>query len=102
MSIGALHLPRSEANREGDALSSRLAEISMTLGEERCPTCDGSGVVARNDQRYPCPTCSPSDAGAPYSAIHGADHGAAPRMVRSAAYALGAAGVVAMLALLLK
>jgi len=102
MSAGAPRLPRSEASREGDVLSSRMAEITMTLGEERCPTCDGSGVVARSHQRYPCPTCSPSDAGAPYSAIYGADHGSGPRIVRSAAYALGAAGVVAMLALLLK
>jgi hypothetical protein len=75
----------------------------MTLGAERCPTCDGSGLVARNEQRYRCPTCSPaSDAGAPYSAIYGGGDGSALRFIRSAVYAVGAAGVVAMLALLIR
>jgi hypothetical protein len=75
----------------------------MTLGAERCPTCDGSGFVARNHQRYHCPTCSPSSAaGAPHSAIYGGDHRSALRIVLSAVYAVGAAGVVAMLGLLLK
>jgi hypothetical protein len=75
----------------------------MTSSEERCPTCDGTGLVSRNDQRTPCPTCSPAGNGsAPYLAPNESDRSGAVRIVRSAAYVVGAAAVLAMLALLIK
>ena len=75
----------------------------MTSSEERCPTCDGTGLVSRNDQRTPCPTCSPEGNGsAPYLAPNKSDRSGALRIVRSAAYAVGAAAVLAVMALLIK
>jgi len=75
----------------------------MTLSEERCPTCDGSGFVARDDQRSPCPTCSPtSSATAPYLAHNVADQSGALVVLRFAAYLIGAAAFVAALALVIK
>jgi len=71
----------------------------MTLSDDRCPTCDGSGFVVRNDQRYPCPTCS---AGSAASGPYLADHSSALRIARSAAYVIGAAAIVAVLALVIK
>jgi hypothetical protein len=47
----------------------------MTLSEAHCPTCDGTGFVSRNNQRAPCPTCSPASNGSvPYLAPHIPDH----------------------------
>jgi hypothetical protein len=75
----------------------------MTLSEERCPTCDGSGFVARNNQRAPCPTCSQaSNTTTPYLATGAPYDSSALRIVRSAAYLVGAAALVAALALLIK
>jgi hypothetical protein len=75
----------------------------MTSSEERCPTCDGTGFVSRNDQRTPCPTCSPAGNGsAPYLAPNESDRSGALRTVRSAAYAVGAAAVLAVSAFLIK
>jgi len=75
----------------------------MTLSDDRCPTCDGSGFVVRNDQRYPCPTCSAgSAASGPYLAADNPDHSSALRIARSAAYVIGAAAIVAVLALVIK
>ena len=75
----------------------------MTSSEERCPTCDGSGSVARNNQRYSCPTCSPkSDASGPYLAGDAPDRGSALRIARSAAYVMGAAALVAVVAVVIK
>jgi hypothetical protein len=74
----------------------------MPSSDDRCPTCDGSGFVARSDRRYPCPTCSPtSDASGPYLAADPAK-GSAVHIARSAAYGLGAAALIAVLALVLK
>ena len=74
----------------------------MTSSEERCPTCDGTGLVSRNDQllarrvhpiamevRRISPPTNPTDSGA-------------LRIVRSAAYAVGAAAVLVLMALLIK
>ena len=73
----------------------------MTSSDDRCPTCNGSGLIARSDQRYPCPTCSPSDASWPYLAADEPDDSSALRMARSAAYGLGAAALIAVLALVI-
>jgi hypothetical protein len=75
----------------------------VTLSEVRCPTCDGSGFVARNDQRFPCPTCSPrTSASAPYLAANEREDGSALRIMRLAAYVVGAAALVALLALVMR
>jgi len=74
----------------------------MISTEERCPTCDGSGFVARNDQRFSCPTCSPrSDVGGPYLIPNDPHHSSALHIARSAAYVVGAGALVAVLALLI-
>jgi hypothetical protein len=74
----------------------------VTLSEVRCPTCDGSGFVARNDQRFPCPTCSPTGGvSAPYLAPNEREDGVALRIFRRAAYAVGAAALIALFALLI-
>jgi hypothetical protein len=74
----------------------------MTSSEERCPTCDGTGFVTRDDQRYPCPTCSPrSDVGGPHLTAEGRDQSNALRIARAAAYLMGAAALVAVLALVM-
>ena len=76
----------------------------MTLSEERCPTCDGSGVVSRGDQRFACPTCSPTTNGrGPYltpADFH--DQSNALRIVRWAAYLVGAVAFLAVLALMIR
>ena len=75
----------------------------MTLSEERCPTCDGSGFVARNDQRSACPTCSPtSSVTAPYHAHNVPNESSALVLLRFAAYLIGAAALIAALALVIK
>jgi len=75
----------------------------MSHSEERCPTCDGSGVIVRNDQRSPCPTCSPAgNIAAPYLAPNVLDDTGALRMVRFAAYLVGAAALIAALVLVIK
>jgi len=75
----------------------------MILSDDRCPTCDGSGFVVRSDQRYPCPTCSAgSAASGPYLAAGNPDRSSALRIARSAAYVIGAAALVAVLALVIK
>jgi hypothetical protein len=74
----------------------------MTLSEERCPTCDGSGFVSR-DERFACPTCSPtSNVSAPYVVADNPDQSNALRIMRWAAYLVGAAALIALLALLIK
>jgi hypothetical protein len=74
----------------------------MTSSEERCPTCDGTGFVTRDDQHYSCPTCSPrSDVGRPHLTAEGGNQSHALRIARTAAYLMGAAALVAVLALLL-
>jgi hypothetical protein len=75
----------------------------MTSSEERCPTCDGSGFVMRGDQRLPCPTCSPTNSTSePYLARNGSGETLASRVFRWAAYIVGAAALVAAIALLIK
>jgi hypothetical protein len=75
----------------------------MTQSEERCPTCDGSGFVARNNQRAPCPTCSQaSNTTTPYLAPDAPYESSVLRIVHSAAYLVGATAIVAALALLIK
>jgi hypothetical protein len=79
-----------------------VRESFMPSNDDQCPTCDGSGFVARGDQRYPCPTCSPtSDAGGPYLAAD-PDQSNALSVVRSVAYGLGAAALIAVLVLVIK
>lgn len=74
----------------------------MTSSNERCPTCDGTGFVARHDQRYPCPTCSPSsDGGGPYFAADDPEQSRARRIARVAVCAMAAAALVAVLAMLI-
>jgi hypothetical protein len=76
----------------------------MISTEERCPTCEGSGFVARNDQRLSCPTFSPkSDVSGPYLSLSPNDlhHGSALHIARSAAYVVGAGALFAVLALLI-
>ena len=33
---------------------------SRTIRAEHCPTCDGTNLVARGNDRIACPTCSPT------------------------------------------
>jgi hypothetical protein len=64
------------------------------------PTCDGSGFIAQNDQQYPCPACSPaSDASGPCLAADEYDKSSALHIARSATYGMGAAALIAVLAL---
>jgi DnaJ-class molecular chaperone len=75
----------------------------VTLREERCPTCDGTGSIARDNQQYPCPTCSPSsEESVPYLAPNDSHDSSALRLARTAAYVVGVAAVVAVMALLIK
>jgi len=76
----------------------------MTSSDHRCPTCDGSGFVTRNDQRYPCPTCTPTtDIGRPYLTADEPDPSSGPlQIARSVAYGFGAAALIALLALIVK
>jgi hypothetical protein len=74
----------------------------MPSSDDRCPTCDGSGSVTRNDQQYPCPTCSPTtDIGRPYLSADEPPIGPF-HTARSVAYGLGAAAVIGALALIVK
>jgi len=75
----------------------------MTLSEGLCPTCDGSGFVARNSHRSACPTCSPTNSvTAPYLAPSDPSQSSALRILRLAVYLVGADTFVAALALLIK
>ena len=75
----------------------------MSLSIERCPTCDGSGFIARNDHRTACPTCSPtSNESAPYVAPDDHSQSSTLRILRSAAWLVGAAAFIAALVLLAK
>jgi hypothetical protein len=69
----------------------------MTLSEELCPTCDGSGFVGRNDQPSPCPTCSPRTVA---TAPIGPGEPDAPNAHRIVGWASWVVGVVAVIALL--
>jgi DnaJ-class molecular chaperone len=74
----------------------------MTSSDDRCPTCDGSGFVARNDQQYPCPTCSlATDTGKPHLTAE-PDGSGTLHIARSVAYGLGAAAVIGALAFVVK
>jgi hypothetical protein len=78
-------------------------ETLVTLSEERCPTCDGTGSIMRENREFPCPTCSPSnDVSVPRLATADPHNGGALRIVRAAAYVVGAVAVLAVLALLIK
>ena len=73
----------------------------MPSSDDRCPTCDGSGFVARNDQRYPCPTCSPTgDVSGPCLAAV-PDESSALSIARSAAHGLGLAALIAAMVMVL-
>jgi len=75
----------------------------MPSSDDQCPTCDGSGVVTRNDQEYPCPTCSPTtDIGRPYLTADEPAPISPLHIARSVAYGLGAAALIAVLALIAK
>jgi hypothetical protein len=75
----------------------------MKSRDDRCPTCDGNGVVARSDQQYPCPTCSPAtDTGRPYLTADKPEQSGPLQMARSVAYGLAAAAVIGVLALVVK
>ena len=79
-----------------------VREVLMPSSDDRCPTCDGSGFVARNEQQYPCPTCTPAtDIGRPYLTADEPDPTSPLHIARSVAYGLGAAGLIAALALVI-
>ena len=46
------------STRDTFAVSSTTT--TRTISAEHCPTCDGTNVVARGDDRIACPTCSPT------------------------------------------
>jgi hypothetical protein len=78
-------------------------EAFVTLSEERCPTCDGTGSIVRENREYPCPTCSPSTVvSAPRLASADPHNGSALRFTRVAAYVVGTLAVLAVLALVIK
>jgi len=80
-----------------------VREKSMPSSDDRCPTCDGSGSVTRNDQQYPCPTCSPTtDIGRPYLTAEEPGPSSPFRIARSVAYGLGVAAIIGVLAILIK
>lgn len=74
----------------------------MTSSDDRCPTCDGSGSVTRDDKQYPCPTCAPTtDIGRPYLSADEPGRRNPFHTAQSVAYGLGVAVLVAVLALVL-
>lgn len=77
-------------------------ESFMTVSEEHCPTCDGSGFVGRNDQRSPCPTCSPRTVPTAPITRGEFDTGNALRIVRWAAWLVAAVALIAVLAVVFK
>src|SRR5262245_2605227 len=80
-----------------------VRESSMPSSDDQCPTCDGSGFVVRNEQQYPCPTCSPTtDIGRPYLTADETAPSSPFHIARSVAYGLGAAALFAVLALVLR
>ena len=88
-------------DQKQDVKVSAVRESFMPSSDDRCPTCDGSGFVARSDQHYACPTCSPtSDAGGPYLAAD-PDQSNALSVARSAAYGLGAAALISVVVLVI-
>jgi hypothetical protein len=74
----------------------------VAVSEGRCPTCDGSGYIARNGHGWPCPTCSPSAAGAPALRSDDDIQTGILRYVRWSASFVGAVAFVVMVALLIK
>jgi hypothetical protein len=75
----------------------------MPSSDDRCPTCDGSGSVTRNDKQYPCPTCSPTtDIGRPYLSADEPAPSSPFHMARAAAYGLAAAALIAVLAIVVR
>jgi len=75
----------------------------MTFNEEQCPTCGGSGFIAPNDQCSACPTCSPTTSEIlPYPAPIDRTQGSTLPILRFAAYLVGAAALIAVLALVIK
>jgi hypothetical protein len=70
----------------------------MTFSNEHCPTCEGSGFVGRKDQRSPCPTCSPRTVQTAPIARGEAHTGNVLRIVRWAAWLVGAVALMAVLA----
>jgi hypothetical protein len=75
----------------------------MPSSDDRCPTCEGSGFVARHDEQHPCPTCSPTtDIGRPYLTADELSLSNPFHIARSVAYGLGVAAVIAALALAVK
>jgi hypothetical protein len=75
----------------------------MSSTDDQCPTCDGRSFVVRNKQQYPCPTCSPAtETRGPYLTANEPEPSGPLQMARSTAYGLGAALVIAALALVAK
>jgi hypothetical protein len=46
------------STRDTFAVSSTTT--TRTISAEHCPTCDGTNLVARGNDRIDCPTCSPA------------------------------------------
>jgi len=75
----------------------------MAVSEERCPTCDGSGHIARSGRGWPCPTCAPASAsGAPSLRSNEDIQTGILRYVRRAASFVGVVAFLVMVALLVK
>lgn len=75
----------------------------MAVSEERCPTCDGSGYIARSGHGWPCPTCSPSSAvGAPSFRSDDDIQTGIRRYLRWAASFVGAVAFVVVVVLLVR
>jgi len=75
----------------------------VAVNEKRCPTCDGSGYIARSGHGWPCPTCSPASAAdAPTLRSDDDNQTGILRYVRWAVSFVGAVAFVVMVALLVK
>ena len=56
--VGDSHAPRSSNENDSEGLGGEALE-SITDDENKCPHCDGEGVVPDNNMDYhPCDTCS--------------------------------------------
>jgi len=71
----------------------------MSHSDERCPTCDGTSFITRDDQRIACPTCSDASNESPLY-VGGDDYRDGDDRWRLAGLFLGGAALVVALAFL--